>query len=196
MTVRVYRSSDASAPALRGNTPGDLINLLEKCLVTGYGSKTAAGWTKPFSGTNVAAFKQGAGSSGCYLRIDDTSTSATNRAARVKGYEVMTDVNTGTPQPFPTELQKAGGAYWWTKYSSSTAANPREWIVWADERLFYIYISNYPESGTREYNNEVYAFGDINPYKPGDATACVLIAAQTDSTPLTSQSQFSQASSL
>ena len=43
MTVRIYSSSDAGAPVLRGNTPGDLINLLEKCLVTGYGSKAGAG---------------------------------------------------------------------------------------------------------------------------------------------------------
>lgn len=196
MTVRVYRSSDASAPALRGNTPGDLINLLDKCLVTGYGSKTAAGWTKPFTGTNVAVFRQGAGSSGCYLRVDDTSTSATNRGARVKGYEVMTDVNTGTPQPFPTEAQKPGGGFWWTKYSSSTAANPREWIVWADERLFYIYIDNYPEGTTQENNNGFYAFGDINAYKPGDATACIIMVDQSDAAPWTSQNNFTGATNM
>lgn len=196
MTVRVYRSSDASAPVLRGNTPGDLINLLDKCLVTGYGSKTAAGWTKPFTGTNVAVFRQGAGSSGFYLRVDDTSTATGNRAARVKGYEAMSDVNTGTPQSFPTELQAAGGATWWTKYSSSTAANAREWIVWADERIFYIYIDNYPEQTTQEYNNSWYGFGDINAYKPGDPTACILIGDQTTSSPWISQSLFSQASSL
>lgn len=111
MTMRVYRSSDASAPALRGNTPGDLINVLDKCLVTGYGSLAGAGWTKPFTGTNLAVFRQGAGSNGMYLRVDDTSSAAGSRSARVVGYEVMSDVNNGTPQSFPTAVQYSGGLY-------------------------------------------------------------------------------------
>ena len=111
MTVRFYSSSDAGAPAVRGNTPGDIINLLTKCLVDGYGAKAGAGWTKPYTGTNVAAFRQGAGSNGMYLRIDDTSTEAGNRNARIVGYETMSDVNTGAPQSFPTAAQRAGGEY-------------------------------------------------------------------------------------
>jgi hypothetical protein len=194
--MRVYRSSDASAPALRGNTPGDLINLLDKCLVTGYGSKAAAGWTKPYTGTNLAVFRNGAGSNGMYLRVDDTSTAATNRAARVRGFEAMSDVNTGTPQPFPTEVQQSGGGYWWTKYTSSTAANAREWIVWADEKRFYIYIDNYPEQTTQEYNNSFYGFGDILSYKTGDATHTFLLHDPSTSAPYTSQQYFNQPSSL
>ena len=60
MTVRLYRSTDGSAPTLSG-TAGDLINLLDKCLVSGYGSSTAAGWTKPYTSTNAAAFRPGLG---------------------------------------------------------------------------------------------------------------------------------------
>lgn len=197
MTVRVYRSSDANAPALRGNTPGDLINLLDKCLVTGYGTKAAAGWTKPFTGTNVAAFRQGAGSNGMYLRVDDTSTVTGNRKATVRAYETMSDVNTGLPQSFPTEAQEPGGATWWTKQSSSTAANPRAWIVWADERMFYIYINTYPEqTASPEYYNGWYAFGDINSYKPGDGTATLLIGDQARTTIYSSQPTFNQSSQL
>ena len=52
MTVRVYRWDDASAPVLTGEV-GKLAALLKACLVTGYGSKTAAGWSNPYSATNV-----------------------------------------------------------------------------------------------------------------------------------------------
>ena len=178
MTVRFYSSSDAGAPALRGNTPGDLINLLDKCLVTGYGSKTAAGWTKPYTGTNVAAFRQGAGSNGMYLRVDDTRTATSSRAARVVGYEDMTDVNTGTPTSFPTPAQLSGGAYFYTHYSSGSVANPRVWMVIADEMFFWLLVNTYPEYGnSNAYYNEAYAFGDIIPYKPGDTTHTVLLAS-------------------
>ncbi|WRQ05418.1 tail assembly protein [Xanthomonas phage AhaSv] len=189
MTVRIYSSSDAGAPVLRGNTPGDLINLLEKCLVTGYGSKAGAGWTKPYTGTNVAAFQQGAGSNGMFLRIDDTSTATSYRSAKVKGYEAMTDVNTGTPTSFPTPTQNADGAYWFTHYSSGSVANPRPWRIVADEMFFYFMLSTYPEyNDSNYYYNECYAFGDIIPYKPGDTTHTVLLGSWNVSSPNSSES--------
>lgn len=188
MTVRIYSSSDAGAPVLRGNTPGDLINLLEKCLVTGYGSKAGAGWTKPYTGTNVAAFQQGAGSNGMFLRIDDTSTATSYRSAKVKGYEAMTDVNTGTPTSFPTPTQNADGVYWFTHYSSGSVANPRPWRLIADEMFFYFMLSTYPENNdSGYYYNECYAFGDIIPYKPGDTTHTVLLGSWSVNSPNTSE---------
>lgn len=176
MTVRFYSSSDASAPALRGNTPGDIINLLDKCLVAGYGSKTAAGWTKPYTGTNLAVFRQGAGSNGFYLRVDDTQSSTSWRGARVVGYETMSDVNNGLPSPFPTAAQFAGGLYWFNHAGSGNVANPREWLLIADEAFFWLFINTYPENGVSNfYYNECYAFGDIIPFKPGDTTHTMLL---------------------
>ena len=70
MTVIVYRWDDPSAPVLSSPSAGSLIGVLDACLVNGYGSKAAAGWTKAFSGTKLAAYRQGGGSM-CYLRIDD-----------------------------------------------------------------------------------------------------------------------------
>lgn len=182
MTVRFYSSSDVGAPALRGNTPGDLINLLDKCLVTGYGSKAGAGWTKPFTGTNVAAFRQGAGSNGMYLRVDDTSTAAGHRFANVVGYETMTDVNTGAPSPFPTAAQVGVNTQlrWFTNWNASTVANPRPWIVIADEMFVYVMWKNYPEAGDANlHHNCCYMFGDIIPFKPGDATATIITGSQS-----------------
>jgi hypothetical protein len=52
LPVTVYRWDDAGAPQLINQKPSELINILTKCLVTGYGSKAGLGWTKPFE--NVA----------------------------------------------------------------------------------------------------------------------------------------------
>ncbi|QJI52990.1 hypothetical protein XccvBFoX4_gp36 [Xanthomonas phage FoX4] len=181
MTVRFYQSSDQGAPVLRGATPGDLINLLDKCLVTGYGSKPAAGWSKPFQGANIAVFKQGAGSNGMHLRVDDTSALNGNRAARVVGYETMSDVDTGAPSPFPNAQQQPGGAYWYTHYTGNIA-NARTWRIIADEMFFYFFLTTYPENNdVNDYYQESYAFGDIVPYKPGDTTHTVLLGYQRNS---------------
>lgn len=63
MGVTVYRFDDAGAPTLSA-AAGALISVLDACLVNGYGAKPAAGWTKAFSDTNQAAYRQGAGSTG------------------------------------------------------------------------------------------------------------------------------------
>lgn len=182
MTVRFYSSADAGAPVLRGATPGDLINLLDKCLVTGYGSKTAAGWTKPYTGTNIAAFRQGAGSNNMYLRVDDTPTATGTaiRSARVVGYESMSDVNTGAPISFPTPVQVSGGAHWVTNCAGGVHADARVWYVVADESFFWIRWLNYPSQGESQNGYyETYCFGDIIPLKPGDAAHTVLLCKTT-----------------
>lgn len=119
-------------------------------------SKVApADWTKPFSGTNKAAYKQGAGSNGFYLRISDTTTSN----ARVKAFEAMTDVDTGTGD-FPTEAQVAGGLYM-NKTDSST---PQRWVIVASEKCFLLSTLN-----TSQLYGIVSFFGDIISNKSGDA---------------------------
>src|SRR5574337_1555206 len=99
MTVNVYRSSDASAPVLTGQA-GSLITVLDACLISGYGSKSPAGWVKPYSGTNLAAYRAATGNQ-FYFRVDDSGTVE----ARISGYETMSDVNTGTGQ-FPTTADR------------------------------------------------------------------------------------------
>lgn len=112
----------------------------------------AAGWEKSFSGTNVAAYKSSDPSStGLYLRVDDT----TPRHCRVRGYETMSGIDTGTG-PFPTDIQLNGGLYW--SKSAYNDSNSRKWLVFSDGKCFYFarnYTYEYP------YDYEVTGFGDI-----------------------------------
>lgn len=166
MTVRVYRSTDAGAPELSG-TAGTLIGVLDACLVDGYGSLAAAGWTKAFSGVNKAAYKQPATSNQFYLRVDDTGTTS----ARVVGYESMTDVDTGVAA-FPTEAQVAGGLYC-TK-SSVASGLARAWIMVATDSMFYLYINQ--DGAVASTAAIMMAFGDITSYKADDAYQTLIIA--------------------
>jgi hypothetical protein len=145
---------------------------------TGFGNATVAGslstktaplgWTKVFSGTNKAVYKSPAvGASGCYLRVDDTY----GQYAKVRGYEAMTDVDTGTGM-FPTTVLRT--EYSWGKSNTATTA-ARQWHIVGDDRLFYLSVhleyeslSNYPSSRV------TVVFGDIVSYKAGDAFGCIL----------------------
>ena len=57
---------------------GSLVTLLDAIIVHGYGSKRAAKWSKPYSGTSKAAYRNGAGATARkYIRIDDSGPGAT-----------------------------------------------------------------------------------------------------------------------
>lgn len=172
MAIQYYFSTDASAPTLNG-TVGSLITLLDACLVNGYGSKTAAGWTKEYSGTNLAAYRMSTVSpaTGMYLRVDDTGTTT----ARVLGYETMSDVNTGTNR-FPLESQVSGGSYIWKSVSANSTARP--WAMVACERSFYLFTLTNKTTLDASYDNyscQVF-FGDIVTRKATDGYQCMIIA--------------------
>jgi len=133
------------------------------------GRLSGSGWTKPFSGTYLASYLQGAGSNGMSLRVDDTGT-----MTRLVGYETMSDVNTGT-QSFPTNAQMAGGAY----QSKSTNTTYRDWVLLADEKRFY--FSSNADGSAGDVNGQGMFFGDINSYLPGDSYSTMLAAGNTSS---------------
>ncbi len=160
-TTRLYKSTDSGAPVLSGQA-GSMVNLLQKCLVDGYGALPAAGWTRPFTGTNTAAFRNSvsAGGTGMYLRVVDTAaTYATARA-----YSVMTTVSAGSNvAPHATHL--GNGVYWCKSLSADSTA--RAWWLVADELAFYLLLQNGPDD-VYVYNS-VFGAGDMISEKPADA---------------------------
>lgn len=171
MPVTVYRSTDASAPTLSG-TVGDLVNLLDKCLVTGYTGKTAAGWTKPYVGTNAAVFRMGGGNQ-LYLDVNDNAPgSATAQEARIRGYETMSAVATGTG-PFPTVAQLASSCV--VRKSAAASSTVRVWTLIADDRTFYLLV----QTGDTAGRWFCYAFGDFYSYAAGTDNYRVLIIGRS-----------------
>lgn len=166
MTWTVYRWDDASAPTLTGQAGTyDLITVLDACLVTGYGAKAAAGWTKPYTGTGKAAFLQGTGSNGRYLRVDCSSS---GQYPRLRSYDTMSDVDTGT-NPVPTDEQISGGGYAMT--SNGTGSTQRPWVVLADAKRFYLWVGYTASTATGLADttaNPVFFFGDFEKRNTGD----------------------------
>ena len=122
------------------------------------------GWTRPFSGTDVAVYRQSTGNGlpGAYYRVDDSDA----QHARVVMYETMTDVDTGSG-PAPTAAQLDGGAYWTKSSTANSAARP--WLLVADEGLLYWL----PAPGSTSH--AVHLAGcHSDPWKAGDLYHAVL----------------------
>ena len=121
------------------------------------------GFTKPYSGTNLAAYRQGGGNQ-FYLRVDDTAT----YDAKVRGYEAMTGISTGAGE-FPTTAMRSNG-YYITK-RATTGNSP--WFIIGTDRLFYIGIAAHSSYGFYEIS----VFGDVPPLSAGDGYATFLGAS-------------------
>ena len=179
MAVTVYRWDDPDAPVLSNPSAGSLIGVLDACLVNGYTGKSGAGWTKAFSGTNLAAYRQGAGSM-CYLRVHGVDSLTFK--VRMRGYESMTDVNTGTGE-FPTTTQLANGVY--AAIGTSTTAANKPWIVVADNKRFYLWVgaslTTAVDISTSTTWQALFFFGDIISFRPGDTYCCQIMGSDSAS---------------
>lgn len=131
-----------------------------------------AGWTKAFDGTNKAAYKSAAPSAtGCYFRVDDSAA----KYAQLRGYESMTDVDTGTAA-FPTVAQ-AVGAGLYVPGSNAADATARKWMLIADDR-FAILLTAHHSSYINDYGG--FAFGDFASWRNPDVYNALVIASASD----------------
>ena len=132
--------------------------------------RSGAGWEKAYSDVAKAAYRiPDLLSSRSYLRIDDTDA----RCARVRGFESMSDMDTGEA-PFPTFAQLAAESFTAVK-SSSADATAVPWVVAADGRqvLFFAawYHNAYP------WSHDALRFGDAAPFDAADVHCCVISAS-------------------
>ncbi len=185
MTVTVYKSTDASAPVLTGEV-GSLNALLYACLVTGYGAKPGAGWTRAFNDAPnyTSVFLQGSGSSGRYLRVDDGGPgTGAAKEARATGYETMSDVDTGT-NPFPSAAASPA-SYTVIRKSTTADATARAWKIFADHATVYVFLY----SGDTAGEPRAFAFGDIYSFMTTtDDYRCAIIGRSTENSGLSGTS--------
>lgn len=138
--------------------------------------RAGAGWGKPFSDINKAAYQSlDPNSTQLYLRVDDTFS----RYAQLRGYSQMTAIDEGSGL-FPSSQQSSAG-YSWAK-SDDANSTSKKWAIFSDGRLFYFYQATYGTSFPA-----LGVFGDIESFVVGDKYNCVL-AASSNSTNTTAPS--------
>lgn len=169
----VYRWDDGNAPVCRGERRS-LHDILYACLVTGYGSKPAAGWTREFVNATFdkAVFRNNPlTGTGFFLQVDG-ATPAYSYTPAIRGYEVMTSENDGLG-PF-----SASACYCFVSNTGNTTAHP--WVLIADDRHFYFvsfYDAAISPAPTGVKNVSGVAFGDGVRIDGNDAFFCCLSGA-------------------
>lgn len=161
MTVRHYKHTDAGAPVLSGQA-GALNAVLKACLVDGFGSLPAAGWTVAYEDapTNRIVFRQPAGQSAeRYLWLNDNNANG----AVVRGYDTMSAVETGTDQFTGADVR-----YW--QKSSTSNDTARAWHLFSDDAGGSFWLATQRQQAATDMeppvaNNSgffVYGFGDVD----------------------------------
>lgn len=160
---KLFRCTDDNAPVLSG-TRGSLINLLRKCLIDGYGTKTpASGWSLEFINAteDVAVFRNDQVSgTGSFMRIDE-ATSTYSSEAIMSAFEIMTDLDNGSG---------VFGTGFTMKKSTDYTTNGKLWFLFVSQTMLHlvIYQSVDLESSpvpTTPAHFGVLTFGDFIPYR-------------------------------
>ncbi|MBV5327671.1 MAG: hypothetical protein JZU65_08530 [Chlorobium sp.] len=168
----VYRWDDGNAPVARGERRS-LCDILYACLVTGYGTKPGAGWTRPYVNATFdkAAFRNNSSTgTGFYLQVDGYGAPSPENP-KIMGYEVMTGVSSGL-RPF---VAAAAAQYMWTSNLADTTAHP--WILVADDRAFYltIFITATAAPTNSDLHKSEMFFGDAIKWFSSDAYCSCLL---------------------
>ena len=131
-----------------------------------------ADWEEVFTDTGVGVFRSkviGPGSTRFYYRVADTVSGSGVRT--IRGFESMTDANTGTG-PFPTTTQEAGNGVLTYRMDSAT---PMDWVAVVDGRTCYVGM------GISVTNAMIsFCFGDFVPFGNTDSFAA-MVAGGTSS---------------
>ena len=146
------------------NVAGALVTLLDELL-------GLAGFSIIYTGTNKRVYQSDdVESSQLFCRVDDTYGSY----ARLRGYETMSDVDTGTGL-FPLDSQLSGGYY---VYKAS-AASARSWRFYSNGKIFYLFIDSQANGSWPG----IILFGDGNSYVENDAYNCLIAGSEASSGP-------------
>ena len=173
----VYRWDDGNAPVARGERRS-LHDILYACLVTGYGSKPGAGWTRESVSADftTASFRNNPlTGTGFFFQVDGGGGPQAYQPS-VRGYEVMVDHTT----------TGATGYIFGANPKISDAANTtaRPWILIADDRAFYFVVWHDRAAAIPPLSNTLVNqifFGDLVKFYPDDAYACGMAVSQYNS---------------
>lgn len=131
---------------------------------------SVTGWTQAFTGANLADYQQGGGNQ-MYMSIDDNGPGAGGaKEARIRGYEAMSALATGTGA-FPTAVQKTTGLF--IRKSVSADGTDRPWYVLADDRTVYVFVATGDGAAGRYFG---FMFGDMFSLVANDSYRTILIA--------------------
>jgi hypothetical protein len=160
LPVTVYRWDDVGAPQLVNRTPSEILNIVRKCLVDGYGTKPSLGWSvifdEPVSLSLVLRNDPVLGSGSC---VKLSARGGADTAGIMLDFIPAisyTDINTPYRRGYSACVQ-------------SFLANMTKWVVIGTPVGFYIILSNTERVSAYDKREDDLCFvGDINSIIPAD----------------------------
>jgi hypothetical protein len=153
LPYKVYNSNDAGAPAvlIPSTTPGvvstreQLVAILDACLVNGYGSKTSAGWTKPFADVTDKTFYKSQSTTSFGFRVDAPTTN---------GVYISSLIN-------PTTINDAS-INSRIKIIHNESYNKGTWTVFANATSCIIWVRNTLSFSSLYDAGKIYFLGEVD----------------------------------
>lgn len=144
--------------------------------------RSPLGWTRPASSGNVSIYQRSdVTATGMKLRVDDSGTGAASATgARWRMIESYTDLSNFTGAAPGAAVFSGAGVY---IPKGANNSDPKKWVLVGDSRGFYLFTesSSYPASSYSGTPQGIFAFGDIDSHRAGDAYACLLAGSLTES---------------
>ena len=146
----IYYADDTMGHPDLDNSVGSLVTLLDELL-------PLAGFSTVYTGTNKRVYQSNdVESNQLFCRIDDTI----GANARLRCFETMSDVNTGTGLS-PLDSQVNGGFYVY----KSNSASIRPWRFYSNGKIVYFFIDL---TGFAAWQSG-FLFGDLNSFVANDS---------------------------
>lgn len=144
------------------------------------------GWARPLSSGNVSIYtRTDPAATGMALRVDDSGSGVAGATfARWRMVESYSDLSTFTGPAPPASVYGGGGQYI-PKGSNTTTAKP--WVLVGDVRTVYLFTDGqgYPAASYNGAINGMWAFGDVEKFREGDAYNCIVAGADDGNSPST-----------
>ena len=174
LPVTVYRWDDAGAPSIGTQKPSEIINILRKCLVDGYGSKSPLGWTVAFEDapTNKIAFRKPTAQGDGYVQFGDVLGTNPNQGdVRFRTAASMTALDSFIHPQIEMRFK--------------LASNQLYWVLIGTEKGFWFFTHHSLTTPDASTNSAASFFiGDIDSFSANDPGRFVNIM-YTSSTDMT-----------
>lgn len=162
-TPTVYRWDDPGAPQVVNGNYSELVNIIDKCLVTGYGSKQPLGWIKGLDEPFTCSYKnRGTGHS---VVFSSTTGDNDNTGVRVQSAHNIIDAD---------NLEKTG----WKQAFKVFEDRNTSWVIVGTDKAFYCffcYAGSYSMPSTNHQSG--FFVGDLSNAITGDSANFVAICS-------------------
>ena len=180
MATYFANSTMTSAPSLNSTDYTSLCNVLDACLVNGFGSYTAPGWATLYSNTGVRVYQAPKGNR-FPLYINENFFLAQN-TAMAQGMQSFSSFDPlfATPNAYNMFPQYRNRGLYVAKYST-TGNTSIPWWFFGNQKCFYLFTAIAVQSGTygsagATYRTAPFFYGDYVSFVDGNPYNSLILA--------------------